>query len=112
MEFAETLTKLRTKAKLTRYALARDAEVDPTYVVRLERGEKRHPSRDIVLRLGHVLLDTSGDISLEDIDELLESAGYGPLPRHCISILPLKAKASRSNTREDLSLPPLISKFR
>ena len=112
MEFARVLLQLRTKARVTRYALARGAHVDPTYVVRLERGEKRHPSRDLVLRLGQVLLDTSGGISLEDIDELLESAGYGPLPRNPISILPLKPAASRSSTREALSLPRLISTSR
>jgi transcriptional regulator with XRE-family HTH domain len=88
MTFAKTLEKLRAKAKLTRYGLARDAEVDPGYVARLERGEKLHPSRHMVLRLGQALLDNSADVSLEDIDRLLKAAGYSPLPRTRISILP------------------------
>ena len=86
MSFADTLRKTRTEAKMTRYRLAQDARVDPSHVARLERGERLHPSRDLVLRLGQALLDNSGDISLKDVDQLLEAAGYGPLPRERISI--------------------------
>jgi transcriptional regulator with XRE-family HTH domain len=88
LEFAKVLSKLRTKARLTRYALAQEARVDPTYVARLERGEKGHPSRYIVLKLGQALLDNSGDISLADVDRLLNAAGHAPLPRSRVSILP------------------------
>ncbi len=86
MKFDEALQKTRKKAKLTPYGLARDAQVDSGYVYRLERGEQIHPSRDIVLRLGQALLDSSGDISLTDVDQLLQAAGYGPLPRNRVSI--------------------------
>ena len=86
MSFADTLRKTRTKAKMTRYRLAQDARVDPSHVARLERGERLHPGRDLVLRLGQALLDNSGDISLKDVDQLLEAAGYGPLARERISI--------------------------
>ena len=88
MQFSKTLKKLRKKAKLGSYALARDAYVDPSYVAQLERGAKINPSRDMVLRLGQALLDNSGDMSLEDVDNLLKAAGYGPLPRNRVSILP------------------------
>jgi hypothetical protein len=71
---------------MTRYRLAQDARVDPSHVARLERGERLHPGRDLVLRLGQALLDYSGDISLKDVDQMLEVAGYGPLPRARISI--------------------------
>lgn len=90
MEFARVLLQLRTKARVTRYALAQEAQVDPNYVVRLERGEKRRPSRRIVLKLGQALLDNSGDITLKDVDRLLKAAGHGPVPRNRISILPRK----------------------
>jgi hypothetical protein len=70
--------------------LALEAKVDPSHVVRLERGERRHPGRDLVLRLSQALLDNSGDISLENVDELLKAAGYGPLPRNRISIRPYR----------------------
>ena len=42
MKFSETLTKLREKAKLTRYGLAREADIDDAYVLRLESGERQH----------------------------------------------------------------------
>ncbi len=88
MKFAKTLKKLRTKAKMTRYALAQASSVDPTYLARLERGERVRPGRQLVLRIGQALLDNSGQITLEDVDRLLKAAGYGPLPRNRISILP------------------------
>ena len=88
MKFAKTLKKLRSKAKMTRYALARESGVDPTYLARLERGEKVRPGRQLVLGIGQALLDNSGKISLEDVDRLLKAAGYGPLPRNRVSILP------------------------
>ena len=90
MKFAKTLVKLRTRARLTRYRLAMEANTDPGHVKRLERGERRHPSRDLVLRLGQALLDNSGDITLEDVGELLKAAGHGPLPRNRISIRPYR----------------------
>jgi transcriptional regulator with XRE-family HTH domain len=90
LKFAKALYKLRTKAKLTRYRLAMEATVDPGHLGRLERGERRHPSRDLVLRLGQALLGNSGDISLDDVDRLLKAAGYGPLPRNRISIHPYR----------------------
>ena len=88
MKFAKALFKLRTRARLTRYRLAMEANTDPGHVGRLERGERRHPSRDLVLRLGQALLDNSGDITLKDVDNLLKSAGYGPLPHNRVSIRP------------------------
>ena len=94
MNFAKTPKKLRTKAKMTRYALARESGVDPTYLARLERGEKVRPCRPLVLRIGQALLDNSGKISLEHVDLLLKAAGYGPLPRNHVSIVPARRKDS------------------
>jgi transcriptional regulator with XRE-family HTH domain len=88
LNFANALHKLRTKAKLTRYHLAIEANADLGHLGRLERGERRHPSRELVLRLGQALLDNSGDISLEDVNQLLRAAGHGPLPKNRISIRP------------------------
>jgi transcriptional regulator with XRE-family HTH domain len=90
MTFAKTLERVREKAKMTCYVLARESRVDSTYLARLERGEKVRPSRQLVLRLGQALLDNSGDISLKDVNRLLRAAGYGPLPRNRVSILPRK----------------------
>jgi transcriptional regulator with XRE-family HTH domain len=88
LKFAKTLFMLRSRAGLTRYRLALEASTDPGHVGRLERGERRHPSRDLVLRLGQALLDNSGDITLQDVDQLLQAAGHGPLPRNRISSIP------------------------
>ena len=73
---------------MTRYALARESRVNSTYLVRLESGEKFRPGRQLVLRIGQALLDHSSKISLDDVDRLLKAAGYGPLPRNRVSILP------------------------
>jgi transcriptional regulator with XRE-family HTH domain len=62
LKFAKALFKLRTRARLTRYRLGQEVNVDPGHVGRLERGERRHPGRDLVLRLSQALLDNSGDI--------------------------------------------------
>ncbi len=88
MKFAKTLKNLRTKAKMTRYPLAQESSVDPTYLARLERGERVRPGRQLVLRIGQALLDNSGKISPKHVDRLHKAAGYGPLPRNRISILP------------------------
>ncbi len=51
MKLAKVVVKLRKKTKLTCHTLAREAKVDPTYLGRLERGERRHPCKEIVLNL-------------------------------------------------------------
>jgi transcriptional regulator with XRE-family HTH domain len=88
MTFAKTLRRLRNKARVTSYSLATEAQLDPSHVRRLEQGERKRPSRRVVLELAQVLLDSSGDITLKDVDNLLKAAGYGPLPRNRISIRP------------------------
>jgi transcriptional regulator with XRE-family HTH domain len=90
MEFAKALHRIRTRAKLTRYRLALEANADPGHLGRLERGERRHPSRELTLRLGQAFLDNSGDVTLEDIDQLLKAAGHAPLRRNRITIHPYR----------------------
>ncbi len=90
MNFGKRLTKVREKAKVTTYRLAEDAQTNWIYVKRLETGERKHPSRKMVLRLGQALLDNSGAITLDDVDRLLKAAGYGPLPRNRVSIVDLR----------------------
>ena len=88
MSFASTLRQKRKRAKITSYALAMEAQLDPSHVRRLEKGERTNPSRRVVLELAQALLDSSGDITLKDVDNLLKAAGYGPLPRNRVSIRP------------------------
>ena len=89
MNFGKPLTKVREKAKVTIYRLAEDAQTDWIYVKRLETGERKHPGREMVLRLGQALLNNSGDITLDDVDQLLKGAGHGPLQRNRVSIVEL-----------------------
>ena len=86
MSLANTLTRLRQKAKASTYELAQASGVDYNHVRRLESGEARNSTRHTVIRLGQGLLDLSGDILLDDIDRLLKDANKGPLRRERIVI--------------------------
>ncbi len=81
MEFAETLRKIRTKSGKSKYRLAQDSGIDESYILRLERGERTRPSRDLVVTLGLALMRGSGGVDIADIDTLLLSAEYAPLRR-------------------------------
>ena len=81
MNFGETLRKLRTRASKSRYRLAQYSGVTQAYILRLERGDRGNPSRDVVLMLGLALVEGSDSVAIWDIDELLMSAEYLPLRR-------------------------------
>ena len=81
MTFGTTLRALRLKAGKSRYRLARFSGIDESYLLRLERGERKNPSRNIVIRLGLALLAKSDALTMEDIEELLFAADYAPLQR-------------------------------
>ena len=81
MTFAETLKKLRSQAGKSRYRLAQYSGINEPYILRLERGERTNPSRDVVLMLGFALVANSDGVTIWDIDKLLLSAGYAPLRR-------------------------------
>jgi hypothetical protein len=54
--------------------IATIAQIDVAYLHRLTTGERKHPSRDVLIRLGLAL-----DLELEELDELLVSAELAPL---------------------------------
>ena len=81
MTFAERLKMLRMRSGKSRYRLAQYSGIDQAYIHRLETGERNNPSREIVLMLGFALVENSQSVGIEDIDELLLSAGYAPLRR-------------------------------
>ncbi len=87
MTFAKSLGKLRKKAKLTPYGLAEASGTDYKHVRKLLSGESKHPMRYTCLQLGQALLDLSAKITLDDVDQLLSKAGYGPLRRERIVII-------------------------
>ena len=81
MTFSQALKRLRIKAGKSRYRLAQYSGINETYVLRLERGERTNPSRDVVLMLGLAIVEGSDSVGIWDIDGLLLSAGYAPLLR-------------------------------
>ena len=79
--FAMTLKRLRKKAGKSRYRLAQYSGLDQAYVLRLESGERSNPSREVVWMLALALVEDTDATSIDEIDELLLSAGYAPLRR-------------------------------
>jgi transcriptional regulator with XRE-family HTH domain len=77
-KFSETLYILRTRTGKSRYRLWQLTGLDQAFLSRLETGEK-NPSRNTVLLLGLALVHDCNQISCNDVDELLISAGYAPL---------------------------------
>ena len=86
MSFARALRKVAGKARVRAYALSEASQVDYSHVRRLLSGQSPRPTRDTILRLGQALLDLSGDMTLEHVDQLLAAAGKGPLRRERIVI--------------------------
>jgi hypothetical protein len=87
--FTTCLNRHWRRSGLSLSALSRRSWLDISYVSRLVHlpcdplnvrldgpAEKRHPSRDAVIRLGLAM-----QLPLEDMDELLLAAGYAPLVR-------------------------------
>ena len=78
-EFSLVLRRLRERSNKSRYKLAQFTGVNEAYLLRLETGERRNPSRDVVMKLGLALVADSSLVTLDDVNELLLSAGYAPL---------------------------------
>lgn len=71
--FAELLQKLRLRAGLSQNALAKKAEVDPSYINRIERGERQPPSLSVIHDIARAL-----ELDEFSTSQLLLSAGYAP----------------------------------
>lgn len=69
--FQTLLIEYRKAAGVSQSALARQAGVSPSYVNRLERGERTPPSREVVLRIAAAL-----GLDAVERDRLLLSGGY------------------------------------
>lgn len=72
-EFPGLLNALRERRGLSMNELARAVGVDPSYISRLERGEREPPRRRVVEALGQVL-----QLGIDEQDRLLVSAGFAP----------------------------------
>ena len=72
--FPDQLRRYRERADLSCNELARAVGVDPSYVSRLERGERDLPRRRVVEGIAAAL-----QLDPVDTDRLLVSAGYAPV---------------------------------
>jgi len=79
LDFSKTLLKLRRKASVSRYGIGQFTGLDQAYLLRLERGDRKNPSRDVVIMIALSLTRRSDAVEMWDIDKLLISAGYAPL---------------------------------
>lgn len=92
--FSEKLKTLRRKAQKSKYRVAQCSGIDQSYILRLERGEKAHPSRDVVLMLALALSCNSDAVSIDDVQDLLLAAGYAPFRRRGKSMRSLGQQGS------------------
>ena len=69
--FSEMLAKFRRRARISQRALAMDADIDTSYISKLEKGERDVTSRDLALKFARVL-----HLSADETDLWLLSAGY------------------------------------
>jgi transcriptional regulator with XRE-family HTH domain len=72
-DFPTLLRAYRERMGLSCNEVARAVGCDPSYVSRLERGEREPPRRRVVEALGLVL-----QLGIDEQDALLVSAGYAP----------------------------------
>lgn len=70
-DFAELLKRLRIDAGLSQSSLAQKAGVDPSYINRIEKGQRQPPSQSIIRELATAL-----ELDSFNTGQLLLSAGY------------------------------------
>ncbi len=116
--FAEWLQAARQRAGISQNQLARQVGIDPSYLNRIERGERAAPAREVVEALADALA-----LSPAEADGLLISAGHltralarlGPLDptirlvAECLTDPDVPA-ADRAALREVLAL--IVPRFR
>ena len=78
-EFSRLLVRLRTKSGKSRYRIAQYSGLNQSYVLRLETGEKRNPSRVTVTKLCFALVSGCSEVTLDDVNALLMAGGYAPI---------------------------------
>jgi transcriptional regulator with XRE-family HTH domain len=91
-EFADLLRHYRLAKNLSFGALARRAglysKISPSHIVRLEKGDRKTPSREKAIALAKGL-----ELSAKEADAFLESAGHHPVSENSDSIPALKNPA-------------------
>jgi transcriptional regulator with XRE-family HTH domain len=69
--FGDMLREFRNRVGLSQRALAEKANIDTSYISRIESGQRDFPSRPVALQLAEIL-----QLSQEETDLWLISAGY------------------------------------
>src|SRR5438309_4968348 len=73
-DFASLLRSFRERASRSRNNLAHEVGVDPSYLTRIEHGDREPPRQHIVVALARAL-----HLSVLERNRLLVAAGYAPL---------------------------------
>jgi transcriptional regulator with XRE-family HTH domain len=79
-EFGSLLRSFRERAKRSRNNLAKEVGVDPSYLCRIEAGDREPPRLHVVVALGRGLR-----LSLSERNRLFIAAGYAPVELETIS---------------------------
>jgi transcriptional regulator with XRE-family HTH domain len=79
--FSKVFSGLLEKSSVTCYKICNYAHIDEAYVSRLKSGEKNNPTAEVVLRISLALVHFAPDITIHDIEALLNSTGRSILPK-------------------------------
>ena len=78
-DFSRVLVELRLKSGKSRYKIVQYSGMDEAYLLRLETGERRNPSRDAVEKVYLGLVSGSNRVTMDDVNRLLLAEGYAPI---------------------------------
>jgi len=74
-QFSEVFSRLLEKSGVSCYGVNKFSGIDQAYLSRLKRGDKDHPSPEVVVRISLALVHCSDKVSLHDVEELFNSTG-------------------------------------
>lgn len=74
-QFSEVFSSLLEKNGVSCYGVSKFSGIDQAYLSRLKRGDKVHPSPEVVMRISLALVHCSEKIFLHDVEELFNSTG-------------------------------------
>jgi hypothetical protein len=74
-QFSEVFSRLLEKSGISCYGVSKFSGIDQAYLSRLRKGDKDHPSPEVVMRISLALAHCSDKLSLHDIEELFNSTG-------------------------------------
>jgi hypothetical protein len=74
-EFSKTFCKLLEMSDTTCYMIGKFSDIDQGYLSRLKNGDKHNPSLGMIIKISLAFTHLSNKISMNDIEELFNSAG-------------------------------------